>query len=92
MGENGRLLQGEPGLSRTYLETRSAAAPMARYIFHSIAADSYSWCANQSFDRGATWTKQWIIDAERKEGAELPGAVSASPAPDDELSEAVDSL
>lgn len=53
-------------------ETHAAAAPISRYVFHSIGEDSYAWYSEQTTDRGATWAKNWIIDVERKPSAEAP--------------------
>lgn len=41
-------------------------SPISQWIFHDMAADTYDWHANTSRDRGATWKKTWIIQAERK--------------------------
>ncbi len=45
--------------------TDSSAPSIPRYVFHGIGDDAYHWYAETSFDRGATFTKSWIIDARR---------------------------
>jgi len=54
--------------------TTDASAPtISRYVFHSIAKDSYAWYAESSQDRGDSWTKTWLIEGRRKEaGSEAP--------------------
>lgn len=41
--------------------------PIQRWVFHDIGKDEYHWYGAQSFDRGKTYSKYWIIDMTRKE-------------------------
>jgi hypothetical protein len=41
--------------------------PIQRWVFHDIGTDGYHWYGAQSFDRGKTYSKYWIIDMTRKE-------------------------
>ncbi len=50
-------------------ETHSGRPPIFRYVFHDIGENSYSWYSERSDDRGASWSKNWIIDCERKSRA-----------------------
>jgi hypothetical protein len=43
-----------------------ASGRLSRWVFHSIEKNAYRWYGETSTDRGETWTKSWLIDAERK--------------------------
>lgn len=43
-----------------------ASGSMSRWVFHGIEKDAYHWYGEISTDRGETWAKTWLIDAERK--------------------------
>lgn len=40
--------------------------PIQRYVFHDISEDGYHWYGAQSFDRGETYSKYWVIDVSRQ--------------------------
>ncbi|MEZ5464673.1 MAG: hypothetical protein R3F22_05475 [Lysobacteraceae bacterium] len=40
--------------------------PLQHYVFHDIKPDSYAWYGETSTDRGASFSKFWIIDIQRK--------------------------
>lgn len=50
-----------------------ASGTMSRWVFHGVEKDAYHWYGETSSDRGATWTKTWVIDAERKPSAMADG-------------------
>lgn len=47
-------------------ETDLEYGPIQRYVFHDIGKDEYHWYGAQSFDRGDTYAKYWIIDMTRR--------------------------
>ncbi len=47
-------------------ESNTSVSPFSYWIFHDMQEDSYGWYANTSKDRGATFAKTWIIQAQRK--------------------------
>lgn len=47
-------------------ETDLDYGPIQRYVFHDIGENEYHWYGAQSFDRGKTYSKYWIIDMTRK--------------------------
>jgi hypothetical protein len=44
----------------------ASAVPISQWVFHDWTKDGYGWYGNTSRDRGATWTKTWIIEGTRK--------------------------
>lgn len=47
----------------------TAASSIPRFVFHSIEPDRFGWFSEVSTDRGATFSKNWIIDTVRKRAA-----------------------
>ena len=47
-----------------------ATSPIPRYVFYDIEPDSYSWYAESSADRGASFNKTWEIRVTRQNAGE----------------------
>ena len=52
----------------SFFETDLDYGPIQRYVFHDISEDEYHWYGAQSFDRGESYSKYWVIDFTRTDG------------------------
>lgn len=52
----------------TLFETDATAPRLSQFVFHSIKENAYSWFAQNSTDRGKSYTKTWTIDLKRLDG------------------------
>lgn len=57
--------EGDQIVLHNFVTNRTGA--FSRYVFHNIQPDSYDWYGEFSTDRGATFTRNWIINVTRQQ-------------------------